>query len=70
MKVSFAYIAILASLATGLKHGVSLPELDLADGEFKAGGLDPLDMSGMLQKRACTTCYPYSCDGHCCQFNK
>ena len=70
MKGSFTCIILLGSFACALKQGTSLPELAVVDGEFKAGGLDPLDMSGMLNKRACSTCYPYSCDGHCCQFNK
>ena len=76
MKASFtvSFLAILVS-ASALKAIEKLPTLDIADGHFTPGGLDSLsgvverDENG-LEKRACGGCYPYLCDGRCCQFSK
>ena len=69
MKLSLPYLWLIAGIVAAAKQGTSLPELEVADGEFKDGGLASFDMSRMLTKRACPVCYPWSCDGHCCQFD-
>ena len=73
MKASFASLSLLAFFVSAnvLKQGISMPEVNVADGYFVSGGLeDEFSANGLLEKRACTTCYPWSCDGHCCQFDK
>lgn len=71
MKLALTYLPFFALIlgVNAMKQGISLPIVDVVDGQFVSGNADDLDAGG-LEKRACTNCYPYLCDGRCCHYNK
>ena len=75
----FVFFSLLAMGVSAAKHLVELPTMELLSTDDLSGhdgGLEDIDMiqirdneSGIM-KRACPPCYPWLCQGRCCQFNK